>query len=205
MAKGYVYIYGYTNVESLLTEVDTTYNEEFNVTKFINVLINPLLKEKNICIQDLTVGKNIISEEYFIDCDENFSNVRLFKKINQKGYIYNSYSEKLLYIFFCKKVYNENSFPIEEIDDVLFEEKSHIEEVEQLNEKIKNLSLNPQNDFIVELKQAVKKRKKEYPCIEIQKAEQEKSDFERELVNMIKIRRDRCKKRDRKLLLKKRK
>ena len=140
MAKGYVYIYGYTNVESLLTEVDTTYNEEFNVTKFINVLINPLLKEKNICIQDLTVGKNIISEEYFIDCDENFSNVRLFKKINQKGYIYNSYSEKLLYIFFCKKVYNENSFPIEEIDDVLFEEKSHIEEVEQLNEKINLVS-----------------------------------------------------------------
>jgi hypothetical protein len=205
MTKDYVYIYGYTNVESLVTEVDTTYHEDFTVTKFINILINPLLKNKNLCIQDLSPGNNIISDEYFINCDESFSNVKLFQKVNQKGYIYNSYSEKLVYVFFCKKVYNENNFPIEEINDSLFEEKSHIEEVEQINERIKNLSLDPKKDFINELKQAVKKRRGDNVVIDIQRAEQEKSDFERELVNMIRVRKDRCKKRERKLLLKKRK
>jgi hypothetical protein len=205
MTKDYVYIYGYTNVESLVTEVDTTYHEDFTITKFINILINPLLKNKNLCIQDLSLGNNIISDEYFINCDESFSNVKLFQKINQKGYIYNSYSEKLVYVFFCKKVYNENNFPIEEINDSLFEEKSHVEEVEEINERIKNLSLNPKKDFIEELKQAVKKRRGDNVVIDIQRAEQEKSDFERELVNMIRVRKDRCKKRERKLLLKKRK
>lgn len=205
MTKDYVYIYGYTNLESMVTELDTTYYEDFTVTKFINILINPLLKDKNLCIQGLVTGNNIISDEYYINCDETFSNVKLFKKINDKGYIYNTYSEKLLYVFFCKKVYNEGNFPIEEIDDSLFEESSHLEEVEDLSEKIQNLSLNPQKDFVNELKEAVKKRRGKTSVIDVQRSEQERSDFERELVNMIRIRKDRCKKRERKLLLKKRK
>lgn len=214
MGKGYIYIYGYTDVKSFTTEIESIFYDSFSLKIFINSVINPVIKNDGLSILNLNTGITYLSQDYRLEYDDSLNTVKIFKKITQKGYIYNSYIEELLYIFFYKKVYDEDSCPMEPISDEIFEEKSVTEEltveesveetcIKEVIEKVKNLHIN-ENDFLNELKTAVKKRipkKIEEPL----KFTEHKSDFENELQHMIKFRKDRCKKRERKLLMKKRK
>lgn len=190
-------MYGYTDVISSKTEMECCYYDSFNLNTFKNVVINPILKNYNLVLDNLLDGINRLSEEYKIEYDSQTNTLKLFKNVVTKGYIYNSYSEVLLYVFFCKKIYSQNNFPVTVITDEIFEEKSLIEHVEYIKPK--------KVEFIDELKHVIKNR---IPPVIIEKEEKQeefKSDFENELQHMIKFRKDRCKKRERKLAMKKRK
>lgn len=178
-----MYIFGFTDLESGVTEIDEVYFHGFDYNLFCKG-VSDCLKKNGVGIAPGNINENYKGDYKFLT-NSIKNRIIVEKRVANKGYLYNSYEFKKIYSFF----YNEVS-------------ESYTEEISisSIIEDYQNINLQEEPvDFITELKKKIQKREQENKKIEIPSNFTPKNVLQEELEREIFLRKRRKEKRDKKL------
>ena len=185
-----MYIFGFTDLETGVTEIDEVYFDTFDYDLFCKG-VSDCLKKSGVDISPEKVKEDYREGLYRFQTNPDKNRIIVEKRVLKKGYVYNSYQFKKAYSFFYNKLSDSYT---EEISI-----SSIIEDYQKIN-----LEEEPV-DFITELKKKVEKKNKERKRIDVSSNFTPKNLLQEELEREIFLRKRRKEKRDKKLSKKKEK
>lgn len=177
-----MYIFGFTDLESGVTEIDEVYFYGFDYNLFCKS-VSDCLKKNGVEIAPGNINENY-KGDYKFQTNSIKNRIIVEKKVSNKGYLYNSYQFKKIYSFFYNEVLESYTKEIS---------------ISSIIEDYQNINLQEEPlDFITELKKKIQKRDQEKK-IDVSSNFTPKNVLQEELEREIFLRKRRKEKRDKKL------
>jgi hypothetical protein len=200
---GYIYVTGYTEFKNGQTCIDEMKYNAFNQDTFFLVVVKPILENLGCYNEGIVLNAGVVPlvNGYYLECNSDMTRITINRELTNRGYIYNTKKRSILYSCFVHKMDNEGNGlrPRKEEEDL-----SDIEEIFTEPINIPAVKSAPSRIcFVEELKVKLEARKMaKQQTIDIMPKIEEMSEFQEELIDEIKLRRNRSVRREQKIMLK---